>query len=565
MSISLKKAYAACLWLAERKLGIPVEEQRGEWDLEAKDKAFNWKREELVTALPYEYFENSIYDYHDELHHTSEVVIQLDDLDVDELEASKMNGETDIERLQETWESISEQVFTDLHQSDDEQNDDAQYIHCIDVSNIVSGNLFITEKLDNFVRYSPQRQYGESAPVQQDLDLAKAVPHTPQPYISLDDPIPTEYDKRVLANVIAHKTLLDLLSSDVFKASGCRDITSIKEALTQVEHIGYSTEDIPTSFWEAKPIPNYEISAVEQGINRISKINAALPLDLPISERFKIQENDYWIKNIQVSDNFASWLMERVRQTFPTPKTAVFKPQGKGFLVQFGTDKPMEVKSNNGVKSLYKLLKDHTTSSYKENFGYSLEMMGIDEMEGDISNYELSSPAQKRKSDNIRKYIRKQHSLIFWKLDQLKKHQLDLTESSVDKKEQIDNQAISLDMDKVKSSIFKRMNHIHSINQDDVTCLDKDTLYALIESDPESFVSNRQRIKEMIKVEMSEEEKSIDNTRNTINSAVKSIGKVAPHLAFYLGSAKSRSPRGIGYDNDLFYFASNDDIQWDFG
>ncbi|EJE8549051.1 hypothetical protein M5238_003803 [Vibrio vulnificus] len=565
MSISLKKAYAACLWLAERKLGIPVEEQRGEWDLEAKDKPFNWKREELVTALPYEYFENSIYDYHDELHQNSEVEIQLNELDVDEPKTSKVNDETDIEQLQKTWDSISERVFSELHQNEDEQDENRQYIHCVDASNIASGNLFITEKLDNFVRYSPQRQYGDTAPVLQDIEIAETVSHVPQPFICLDDPIPTEYDKKALANVIAHKTLLGLLCSDVLKASGCQDITSRQETLTQPEHIGYSAVDISTSFWGAKPIPNYEISAVEQGVNRITKINSVLTPELSMNERFKIQENDYWIKNIQISDSFASWLMDRVRVEFPIPKQATFKPQGKGFLVQFGTDKPIEVKGNNGVKLIYELLKNHTTSNYKEDFGYSLEMMGINEMEEDIFNYEISSPAQRRKSDNIRKYIRKQHSLIFWKLDQLKKHQLDLVESSMDSKDQIDNQVTTLDINKVKSSIFQRMSHIHSINQNDVTCLDKDTLNALVESDPESFVSNRQKIKEMIKVEMSEEEKSIDNTRNTINSAVKSIAKVAPHLAFYLGSAKSRSPRGIGYNNELFYFICNHDIQWDFG
>ena len=99
MSISLKKAYSACLWLAERKLGIPVEEQRGEWDLEAKDKAFNWKREELVTALPFTYYENNtLYSYYD-----------------------------------------------------DEDN------VCIDASNFIDGHLFADENDNDFYRYSPNR------------------------------------------------------------------------------------------------------------------------------------------------------------------------------------------------------------------------------------------------------------------------------------------------------------------------------------------------------------------------------------------------------------------------
>ncbi|MEZ9182984.1 hypothetical protein AB4158_02080 [Vibrio splendidus] len=566
MSISLKKAYSACLWLAERKLGIPVEEQRGEWDLEAKDKAFNWQREELVTALPYEYFENSIYDYHDELHLDSEVEIPLDELGIDESETSKISDKTDIKDLQEVWNNISVKVFSELHQSEDEKDDNMQYIHCIDVSNIVSGNLFMTEKLNDFSRYSPQRQYGVTTPVQKDIELAETVPHVPQPYISLDDESPTKYDKKTLANVIAHKTLLGLLSSDTLQAWGNRDITSQKETLTQAENLGYSREHIPTSFWEDRPIPNYEISAVEQGINRITKIISNLPPSgLSMSDRFELQEKEYWIKKIQISDNFKPWLMDKVRTEFQPPKRAVFKPQGKGFLVQFGTDKQNEIKGNNGVKLIYKLLKDYTTSNYKEDFGYSLEMIEINEMEDDIDNYEISSPAQRKKAVNFKKYIRKQHSLIFWQLDQLKKHQLDLINSSLDNQDQIDKKALSLDINKVKSNILNRMNHIHSIKQSDINCLDKDTVNMLINSEPETFINQRKKIRDMIKVEMSAEEKSIDNMRNTINCAVKTMSKLAPHLSFYLGSAKSKSPRGIGYNNDLFYFICNDNIEWDFG
>ncbi|EDL51448.1 hypothetical protein VSAK1_09148 [Vibrio mediterranei AK1] len=539
MSISLKKAYSACLWLAERKLGIPVEEQRGEWDLEAKDKAFNWKREELVTALPYEYFENSIYDYHDELHQASEVTVQLDDLDIDEPKVSKVSGENDLELLQDTWESISKQVFTDLHQSDDDQDDDTQYIHCIDVSNIASGNLFINEKLDNFVRYSPQRQYGDTAPVLQDIEIAETVPHAPQAFIYLDDPIPTEHDKRAIANVIAHNTLLDLLSSDVFKASGYRDITSIKETLTQAEHIGYSTEDIPASFWEAKPIPNYEISAVEQGVNRISKINSVLPLDIPVNERFKLQKNDYWIKNIQISDNFASWLMDRVRVEFPIPEKVTFKPEGKNFLVQFGTDKRTTVRNSKGMSLLYKILKEYRKSSYSMGSGYS-----TDEIEQDIQ-HELGMSTKKL---NTKHGYEEKLRNEFYNL-------LSRYFETDDWDEKLD----------LASSANKLLSQINDINGIDI--FTQDYLKEILKKDTDWFIKHGESLKLSSKIDEAEETKEIDSLRKNLENALDKLKASCPHFAYYLGSLASKKALGLGYskENEEFYFICDDDIEWDFG
>lgn len=539
MSISLKKAYSACLWLAERKLGIPVEEQRGEWDLEAKDKAFNWQREELVTALPYEYFENSIYDYHDELHLDSEVEIPLDKLGIDESETSKISDKTDIKALQEVWNNISVKVFSELHQSEDEKDDNMQYIHCIDVSNIVSGNLFMTEKLNDFARYSPQRQYGVTTPVQKDIELAETVPHVPQPYISLDDESPTKYDKKTLANVIAHKTLLGLLSSDTLQAWGNRDITSQKETLTQAENLGYSREDIPTSFWEDRPIPNYEISAVEQGINRITKIISNLPPSgLSMSDRFELQEKEYWIKKIQISDNFKPWLMGKVRTEFPIPKEAIFKPEGKDFLIQFGSDKLTPVRNSKGMSLLYKILKNYRKSSYHLSRGYALE-----DIEQDIQHDEcINTKTPKSKHGYIEKLCNQFFDLLCRYFE---------TEDW-DKKE------------KLESIAFMSLNKINDKNGSDV--LTTGSLKTILSHDIDWFESNYESLKQMFTVDEIEESKEIDSHRKNLENALDKLKVSCPHFAYYLGSLASKKSLGLGYskENQEFYFIFDDDIQWTF-
>jgi len=557
MPFSLKKAYSACLWLAERKLGIPVNEQRGEWDLEAKDKALDWKREELVTVLPYDYFEHSLYDYHGTVYEDEEIEVNFD-------EKTQQNEESnDFLTLQEQWESISKKVHGELIAKDDIIEDSRTYRHCIDLSNIADGHLFIDESLNHFVRYSPQRTTGFDSIDQWVIDKAETIPHNPLPYLSLDDAQNISENLPAQASAIAHKTLLELLTSEQISAWGYIDITDLSEVLIQGDENQANKEFIETSFWDKKPIPNYEISAVEHGINRIHKIISVMP-DSNIIEN-NLNMYDCWIKQIHISDNFKPWLMEKVREAFPTPKAATFKPQGKGYLVQFGTDKPVEVKGKRGIKIIYKLLKDYHIPKYREDFGYSITMMGMDELQEDLSNYEANTLTEKRKTANIKNYIRKQHSFIFWQLDQLKRHELALDVQQHRNEVGITTSKNTLDIEKTKYSIIKRLDRILSIEQDEIQCLDKKLLQTLINFEASSFIDKRTKIRELITIELSEEEKSVDNNRNTINFAVKGLRKVAPHLAYFLGSVKSKSPNGIGYDNDLFYFASEDDIQWDFG
>ncbi|MGK0270965.1 MAG: hypothetical protein ACI88H_001617 [Cocleimonas sp.] len=557
MPISLKKAYSACLWLAERKLGIPVNEQRGEWDLEAKDKALDWKREELVTALPYDYFEHSLYDYHGTVYEDEEIEVNFDETPQENEESN------DFLTQQEQWESISNKVHSELTAKDNIIEDSRTYRHCVDLSNIADGHLFIDEFLNHFVRYSPQRTTGFDSIDQWIIDKAETIPHNPLPYLSLDDAQNISENLHAQASVIAHKTLLELLTSEQISAWGYIDITDLSEALTQGDEYQASKEFIETSFWDKKPIPNYEISAIEHGINRIHKIISVIQ-DSNIIEN-NLNMYDCWIKKIHISDNFKPWLMEKVREVFPTPKAATFKPQGKGYLVQFGTDKPTEVKSNSGIKIIYKLLKNHHTPEYREDFGYSIEMMGMDELQEDVSNYETSTLTERGKSSNIKGYIRKQHSLMFWKLEQLKTYQLELEKTALSDEANIHSSRGADITKKSKQSILNSLHKIHAIEQDETQCFDKVSLQVLIDLEPSTFISKRAEMKKLVSIELSEEEKSIDNIRNTINFSMKGLRKVAPHFAYFLGSVKSKSPNGIGYDKDLFYFASKDDIQWDFG
>ncbi|HGF5285160.1 TPA: hypothetical protein ACF376_004396 [Vibrio parahaemolyticus] len=570
MTTTLLKAYRACLWLAERKLGIPAEEQRGEWDLEAKDSQFEWTREELISALPYEYFENSLYDYHADTSQEDEIEIQLEDLDSD-IGLSEEDQILEAE-VEEIFKDIQLDSSSLLANHDEEFTDvSSTEIHCVDLSNIVSGSIFTTEQIDNFVRYSPIKTSGDITPEQSTLDRAETFPSIPQQILSIDDGSIDKQIKNIqaskeLASAIAHHTLLNLLQSGKVQAWGYRDITYMPEVLTQGDEHQYSKEVIEPHFWHKKPVPNYEISAVEHGIHRGFKIAMATSGSGILNEDQKqISKYDYWIKNIQLNDSFQPWLMEKVRKEFPSPKRATFKPYGKGYLVQFGTDKEVEVKSNTGMKLIYKLLKDYCIPTFRDDFGYSLERINMDQNEDDVLKYEASTAAQMRKEDNQMKYIRKLQNLIFWQLDLLKQHELELK----NRKDQTNTASYSsnnkFDDEKIKNQILAKFYKIQTIKSYKDEFLDNNTLKKLLNMKPEDFFSHKKALRGYFKIGFSEEEKNADNIRNTINASIKGLRKNAPHLAYILGSAKSKTRSGIGYNNDLFFFVCKDDIQWDFG
>ncbi|TOC21448.1 hypothetical protein CGJ88_25655, partial [Vibrio parahaemolyticus] len=81
-------------------------------------------------------------------------------------------------------------------------------IHCVDLSNIVSGPIFTTEQIDNFVRYSPIRTSGDITPEQSTLDRAETFPSIPQQILSIDD---GSIDKQI-KNIQASKELASAIA-----------------------------------------------------------------------------------------------------------------------------------------------------------------------------------------------------------------------------------------------------------------------------------------------------------------------------------------------------------------
>ncbi|EGR0290888.1 hypothetical protein ACPV3W_18765 [Vibrio parahaemolyticus] len=489
MPISLKKAYSACLWLAERKLGIPVEEQRGEWDLEAKDKAFHWKREELVTALPYEYYENNtLYSYYD-----------------------------------------------------DEDN------VCIDASNFIDGHLFADENDNEFYRYSPNRNRQFFHPMRDEVsdihhESNESLPWKELPQLTLEELTSTscnDNDKSDLTICTAHLTLMELLQSGQISAKGFAHFPHTRETITSESNQHMLAVDLPPIYWHSNPIPNYELSAVEEGLQRhmamISYFDKA-PFK-PDWDLLSISE--YWYVDIEVSDSFTSWLMDRVRAEFPIPRKATFKPEGKNFLVQFGTDKRTTVRNSKGMSLLYKILKEYRKNSYRIGSGYTAEEIAADS-QFDIGMNTKTSNAKHGYEEKLRNQF---FDLLCRCFE---------TEDPGEK-------------EKLVSLATKSLFEINKIN--DVDILTTDSLKTILRKDIDWFEANHESLKQMLKVDEIEETKEIDSHRKNLENALEKLKVSCPHFAYYLGSLASKKTLGLGYskENEEFYFICDDDIQWDFG
>ncbi|MGS0675738.1 hypothetical protein [Shewanella sp. 125m-1] len=513
MAISLKKAYAACLWLAEQKLGIPVEHQRGEWDL-AKDKELNFSRKDLVISLPKDYFSNSCY-----LSVTPESCTSID-------------------------------------------GDDFSDVEFIDASNFIDGHLFRYTMDDYFQDLSPFRDIPyflptniqeidfETSPLnifkQSNLDLVS--------FDELDHKKYSDEDKPYLALITAHVTLSRKLLNNELTALGIpksvqEEYFSPAPFFEQMVQPNFDLPKtvIPSMVWRSNVIPNYEISSAEIGLNRLSRLPTQLSQDFATSGQLDsdyelyLSRSEQWFTDITIKEeqDFTNWIMVEVRKLFPTPTQATFKPDSKGYLIQFGTDKPITVRNSKGMSLLYKILKEYRKSSYSIGRGYSAYAIELD------NQYDTGMNT-KKKSDK-HGYEEKLRNQLY---DLLSRY---FETDNWDKKEEI-----ALAAEKLLPKINALCEQV---------ILTQEYLKTILRKDLDWFVKHGDSLKLSTKIDNNEERKEIESHRKNLENALDKLGSACPHFAYYLGSLASNKPLGLGYskENKEFYFIFNDDIQWDFG
>lgn len=583
MSISLKKAYRACLWLAEHKIGVPVNERQGQWDLtKENDEEFSWQRSDLVAALPLEYYEQSPYyyykqvdvpDYHaitslyennmsekqEEGSHTALNVLNKDQQELVKEEIppiDKSEGIKDLANL------ILEAITPNEYISDDESCDDG--LIYIDASNFIDGPLFSDEVSEYFERFSPNRNKAFYRPNNQ-LMVEMKNPSNVEKLSKLaiptcqfdDDNYPTVKDnqKAVLASVMAHCTLTELLKNDEVKARGHILLTPTNEGISDKPPTTSKEEDIGFLFWKDNPIPNYEISAAEAGLPRQHRILMHIENSpYPIDENF-ISQCEFWYKSINISDSFESWHMQRVREIYPSPETATFKLENGKYLIQYGTDAAVEIKVSKGLTLIHKIMTTYNMKEFNEEYvGLSPFIHARDEIEADYLNYRSMSIGKRSKPDSLKKRIRKEQNFIYWQLCLKYKF---MKETNYDRDEDEGKDTV----ERINKNIRYRIKEIESMESEygNTSLISK-----YIDTTPEIFYDNQELIKKLLKIELDDHEKDFDNIRKNIENACDRLAKETPHFAKHIGPLKSESRQGIGYVNGEFYYVSNKKTKWEF-
>ncbi|WP_045424677.1 hypothetical protein [Vibrio jasicida] len=499
MAISLKKAYAACLWLAERKLGIPVEQQRGEWDL-TKNASLDVSRLDLITSLPRNYFdETSCY-----------------------------------------WGILN-----------DDFEDEFAGLEFIDASNFIDGPIFKYEDQDNFYAFSPFRESRFFLPngdeiLSESECKGEVISTTPLALIEIDDLKINSSEgenKSNQAKLTAHITLTSKLATGQFTAKGYH------QDIQDTSHMSETPsprliEDIPKSVWVNKVIPNYVESALELGMMRFKDLLAETAIAYRKQDESRMEylsTCESWYSHITVENeqDFTNWIMAEVRKLFPTPEHATFKPQGNGYLIQFGSDKPTTVRNSKGMSLLYKILKEYRKSSYSIGSGYSAEEISAD------SQFDIGMNTKKPNSKHG--YEEKLRNQFFDLISQY------FETDDWDEKE------------KFASAAVKLLPKINELNGQVVYT--KEDLLKIFRNDLDWFMKHSESLKLSSKIDEEGETKGIDSHRKNLENTLDKLKISCPHFAYYLGSLASKKALSLGYskENEEFYFICDDEIQWDFG
>lgn len=568
MAISLKKAYRACLWLAEQKIGVNAEDRRGEYDLdkpEGKRDDFKWERSELVAALPPEYFEYKCYFYPFPTASMPHAQINDDGSDL-YLEFEKnVEGNVEIDIKNITLNKTKDGIKSNTDNCID-------YGGCnfIDASNMVDGDLFAEESDEYFERFSPNGNKIYFGPYEEEMfhrdkpKIIEKILRLSIPLCTVDDEVIPDVEndnKPVLAAAMAHYTLMGLMKTGQVHVSGFIELASQISDITAPLRSTSNEKEIPYEFWLNNPVPNYEISAVEEGIkrrNRILKHNDetqeysdnALEFDESV-----VANCEFWYRNITISSNFVSWHMERVRALSSEPDNATFKMVNGKYLIQYSTDKSVEYKAWKGFSMLYKVMRFYKTAEFNPEFGCEPFEIELRSCEDEVEQYENLTTVKKNNESRIRKYIRKQQNLIFWSLENF--HNID----------EFDDDSVSR-KGEVKSIILAKVRSIKDVSikynyTGESIMIDEVELYIGMESS--RFFDNKNEIKKTFKVDFTDDEKDKEKVRKNIHNALKELGVRSPNLAMHLGSMLDGKKQGVGYNSIGFYYVSNAATEWDFG
>lgn len=361
LTIPLKNAFQAVLWLTEKEHNVSDEDIKGWWNVAQPNSKAVWPQyTQIVQALGYNYFENSIY------RGVTKSVNLTNEFDGDIL-ITENNDVVTQERL--TNEALGEELSEWLHYETDKEL--SRYAH----SDFQPKEDYVVKKIkgktgvSKLVNSLTDNEFlDKAAALCKNLDSKKV-------NITFPDNSECKLLSPEQLNALAHTKLLFWLISGDVQVEGTPAVIQSKNDLFKTPTSTAIYQPLAPELWRRYPLPHYEIDALHFGeSHKLYFTQQVLQGYTEISHTLKA-EHEFWFNNLRVHEtSFIQKIAPLITRHFPTPEKASIKQRGKHYIINFGHDVDVKVKASIGLTAL-KILILHTNAKSNDSEGIAATLL----------------------------------------------------------------------------------------------------------------------------------------------------------------------------------------------
>jgi len=361
LTIPLKNAFQAVLWLTEKEYNVSDEDIKGWWNVVQPNSKAVWPQyTQIVQALGYNYFENSIY------RGVTTSVNLTNEFDGDIL-ITENNDVVTQERL--TNEALGEELSEWLHYETDKEL--SRYAHTdfqpkedyvVKTTKIKTGVSKLVDSLtdDEFL--------DKAVALCKKIDSQKA-------NITFPENSECQSLSQEQLNALAHTKLLFWLINGDVQVEGTPVVIHSKNDLFKTPTSTAIFKTLAPELWRRYPLPHYEIDSLHFGeSHKLYYTQQLLQGNAGLGHTLKA-EHEFWFNNLRVHEtSFIQKIAPLITRHFPTPEKASIKQRGKHYIINFGHDVDVKVKASIGLTAL-KILILHTNAKSNDSEGIAATLL----------------------------------------------------------------------------------------------------------------------------------------------------------------------------------------------
>ena len=371
LTIPLKNVFQAVLWLTEKEQNVSDKDIKGWWNVAQPNGKAVWPQyTQIVQALGYNYFENSIYrgvttsvnltnDFDGDI-----LITENNDVVTQERHANETLGEDVSEWLHfETDKELSRYAHTDFQPNEDY------------VVKTTKGKTGVSKLVDSL---TDDEFLDKAAALCKRIDNHKV-------NITFSEDSENILLTTEKLNALAHTKLLFWLIDGEVQVEGTPTVIHSRNDLFKLPSSTAIYQPIPQELWRRNPLPHYEIDSLHFGeSHKLYFTQQVLQGNAELGHTLKA-EHEFWFNNLRVQESsFIKKITPLITRHFPTPEKASIKQRGKHYIINFGNDVDVKVKASIGLTAL-KILILQTNAKSNDSEGIAATLLD------DLKNVALGS------------------------------------------------------------------------------------------------------------------------------------------------------------------------------